>query len=124
MNKSAGVALLHVNLTAMLPVRIGARRARAKGEKGQIRPGTNLAAIGGALERSVLELIPVRQPAHQDHPLFRLDPPSDHTCSGRGRPADDAFAVGVKGEIGQAVKAAMLFSRPRVPQDDSVFVSS
>lgn len=57
LNKSAGVAILHVNLTAMLPVPIGARRARAKGEKGQIRPGTNLAAIGGALERSVLETL-------------------------------------------------------------------
>jgi DNA-binding CsgD family transcriptional regulator len=57
LNKSAGVALLHVNLTAMLPLPIGARRARAKGEKGQIRPGTNLAAVGGALERSVLETL-------------------------------------------------------------------
>ena len=40
LNKSAGVALLHVNLTAMLPLPIGARRARAKGEKEQIRLGT------------------------------------------------------------------------------------
>jgi DNA-binding CsgD family transcriptional regulator len=54
LNKSAGVALLHVNLTAMLPLPVGARRARAKG---QIRPGTNLAAVGGALERSVLETL-------------------------------------------------------------------
>lgn len=57
LNKSAGVALVHVNLTTMLPLPIGARRARANGEKGQIRAGTNLAAVGGALERSVLETL-------------------------------------------------------------------
>ena len=57
LNKSAGVALLHVNLTAMLPLPIGARRARANGEKEQIRLGTNLAAVGDALERSVLETL-------------------------------------------------------------------
>jgi DNA-binding CsgD family transcriptional regulator len=58
LNKRAGVALLHVNLTKMLPLPIGARRTRAKGErKGQIRPGANLDAIGGALERSVLETL-------------------------------------------------------------------
>src|SRR5437764_3897733 len=32
LDKSVGGALLHVNLTAMLTVRIGARRARANGE--------------------------------------------------------------------------------------------
>jgi DNA-binding CsgD family transcriptional regulator len=57
LNKSSGVALLHVDLTTMLPLPIGARRARAKEEKGQIRPGANLAAIGGVLERSVLETL-------------------------------------------------------------------
>lgn len=58
LNKSAGVALLHVNLTAMLPLPVGARRARAKeGGKEQIRLEANLAAVGGALERSVLETL-------------------------------------------------------------------
>jgi DNA-binding CsgD family transcriptional regulator len=57
LNKSAGVALLHVDLTTMLPLPIGARGARAKEAKRQIRPGANLAAIGGALERSVLETL-------------------------------------------------------------------
>jgi len=56
LNKSAGVALLHVNLTAMLPLPVGARRARVNG-KGQIRRGAVLAAIGGALQRSVLETL-------------------------------------------------------------------
>lgn len=57
LNKSSGVALLHVDLTTMLPLPIGARRARAKEEQRQIRPGANLAAIGGVLERSVLETL-------------------------------------------------------------------
>ena len=57
LDKPAGVALLHVNLTTMLPLPAGARRTQAKGEKGQIRPGDALAAIGGALERSVLETL-------------------------------------------------------------------
>jgi DNA-binding CsgD family transcriptional regulator len=57
LNKSAGVALLHVNLTAMLPLPIGVRRTRVKDVKGQIRPEVNLAAIGGALERSVQETL-------------------------------------------------------------------
>ncbi len=57
LNKSAGVALLHVNLTAMLPLQIGLRQARAKGERGQIHQGVNLAAIGGVLERTVLETL-------------------------------------------------------------------
>lgn len=57
LNKSSGVALLHVDLTTMLPLPVGARRARAREEKRQIRPGANLAAIGGALERSVLETL-------------------------------------------------------------------
>ncbi len=57
LNKSAGVALLHVDLTTMLPLPIGARRARAREEKRQMRPAANLAAIGGALERSVLETL-------------------------------------------------------------------
>lgn len=57
LNKSAGVALLHVNLTAMLPLPIGALPVRATGQKRQIRSEANLAAIGGALERSVLETL-------------------------------------------------------------------
>jgi len=58
LNKPAGVALLHVNLTEMLPLPISAQRMRSKGErKGQIRLGANLDAISGALERSVLETL-------------------------------------------------------------------
>jgi hypothetical protein len=80
---------------------------------------------GGALwPRETVELGPVRQPAYPDPPPYVPDPPSaDHTCWGHGRPADDPLAVGVKGEIAQAVKAALLLSRRRVPQDHSVFVS-
>jgi DNA-binding CsgD family transcriptional regulator len=44
---SAGVALLHVNLTGMMPGRTRARRKDAR------RPSIDLAAIGGAVEQSV-----------------------------------------------------------------------
>lgn len=57
LSKSGGVALLHVNLTTMLPLSIGVRRTRAKGKKVQGRPETYLSAIGGILERSVLETL-------------------------------------------------------------------
>lgn len=43
----SGVALLHVNLTGMIPSRIGA------GRRGEKRPAIDLAAIGGAVEQSV-----------------------------------------------------------------------
>lgn len=56
-DKSPGVALLHVNLTAMLPLPIGMRRTRVNDVNAQMRPGANLAAIGGALERSVQEAL-------------------------------------------------------------------
>jgi DNA-binding CsgD family transcriptional regulator len=55
LSESGGVALLHMNLTKMLPLRIGARRARAKGKQAQVRQQTSSSAIGGILERSVLE---------------------------------------------------------------------
>ncbi len=57
LSKSGGVALLHVNLTTMLPLSIGARRARAEGKNVQIRQQTSSSAIGGILERSVLETL-------------------------------------------------------------------
>src|SRR5689334_4397273 len=42
LSKSGGVALLHVNLTTLLPLHIGARRARGKGKKARrVRPQTN-----------------------------------------------------------------------------------
>jgi DNA-binding CsgD family transcriptional regulator len=44
---SSGVAVLHVNLTGMMPGRAGARR------KGARRPSVDLAAIGSAVEQSV-----------------------------------------------------------------------
>ncbi|WP_454633287.1 response regulator transcription factor [Bradyrhizobium cenepequi] len=56
-NKSTGVALLHVNLTAMLPLPIDMPRTRVTDVNGQMRPGVNLAAIGGALERSLQETL-------------------------------------------------------------------
>src|SRR5215213_2947529 len=55
LSKSGGVALLHVNLTTMVPFHIGARRAPAKGKKAQVRQQTNSLTMGGILERSVLE---------------------------------------------------------------------
>jgi DNA-binding CsgD family transcriptional regulator len=57
LNRPAGVAILHVDLTEMLPLPIDVRRPRAKEEKGKTRPGTNLDTISGALERSVLETL-------------------------------------------------------------------
>ncbi len=58
LGKSAGIAILHVNLTAMLPLPIRrTRRAQVKGKKVQALPKTNLAAIDGVLERSVLETL-------------------------------------------------------------------
>ncbi len=57
LHKSSGVALLHTNLTAMLPVAVGARTPRAKESRRQLRPGNSVAAIGGILERSVLEAL-------------------------------------------------------------------
>jgi len=55
LDKSAGVALLHVNLTAMLPLSIGMRRTRVKDANRQMRSGVS--AIGGALERSVQDTL-------------------------------------------------------------------
>src|ERR1044072_179960 len=53
-SKSGGVALLHVNLTAMLPFFIGARKHRATATASQSRRQTGSSAMGGLLERSVL----------------------------------------------------------------------
>jgi DNA-binding CsgD family transcriptional regulator len=55
LSKSGGVALMHVNLTTMLPLHIGARKSRAKGKKAQARQQTSSSSMGGILERSVLE---------------------------------------------------------------------
>jgi len=55
LSKSGGVALMHVNLTTMLPLHIGARRPRAKGKKAQVRRQAGPSTIGGILERSVLD---------------------------------------------------------------------
>jgi DNA-binding CsgD family transcriptional regulator len=49
-----GVALLHVNLTAMFPLVIGARKQRAKAPKAPSHRQPD-SALGGLLERSVLE---------------------------------------------------------------------
>jgi DNA-binding CsgD family transcriptional regulator len=57
LNEPAGVALLHVNLTTMLPRPVGAQPARAKVGKEQIHMGADLGAVGRALEHSVLETL-------------------------------------------------------------------
>jgi DNA-binding CsgD family transcriptional regulator len=54
-SKSGGVALMHVNLTTMLPLHIGARRSGAKGKKVEARRQASSSTMGGILERSVLE---------------------------------------------------------------------
>ncbi len=54
LSKSAGVALLHTNLTAMLPVAVGARASESKQKP---HSGKSLAVIGGILERSALEAL-------------------------------------------------------------------
>lgn len=54
LSKSGGVALLHVNLTAMLPFFIGARKQRAKKSRSESRRQTSSSAMSGLLERSVL----------------------------------------------------------------------
>ena len=54
-SKSGGVALLHVNLTTMLPLPVGVRGTRIKGRKVQVRQQGS--SIGDVLERSVLETL-------------------------------------------------------------------
>jgi DNA-binding CsgD family transcriptional regulator len=56
LKKPAGVALLHVNLTDMLPLPIKTQMG-GKELKAQIRPAINLDAISGAVERSVSETL-------------------------------------------------------------------
>lgn len=57
-DKQAGVALLHVNLTEMLPFSIGSRRAITnRQQKSQIPSATTLDAISGEIERSVSEAL-------------------------------------------------------------------
>jgi DNA-binding CsgD family transcriptional regulator len=55
LSKSGGIALLHVNLTTLLPLHVGAPRARARAKNAQIRQPTSSSSLGGILERSVLE---------------------------------------------------------------------
>lgn len=54
-SKSGGVALLHVNLTAMLPFPISAQKGRAKDNKSRASRQTSSSSMGGLLERSVLD---------------------------------------------------------------------
>jgi DNA-binding CsgD family transcriptional regulator len=56
--KPAGVALLHVNLTGMLPPQVGASLMQVEATSGgQTRPTINVDAISGAIERSVSEAL-------------------------------------------------------------------
>ncbi len=57
LDKSGGVALLHVNLTTMLPLSIGAQKAPAKRKKLKLRQPASASAVGGILERSILETL-------------------------------------------------------------------
>ena len=58
LDRPAGVALLHVNLTDMLPLMTGTRRTRAKGGRREhARLATDLETISGAVERSVSETL-------------------------------------------------------------------
>ncbi len=58
LDKPGGVALLHVNLTDMLPLPVSRQRMVAKGKRrGHFRPAINLHAISGAVERSVSETL-------------------------------------------------------------------
>lgn len=57
-DKTAGVALLHVNLTDMLPLPIGAPPLQLTMDRSeQARAATRLAKISGAIERSVSETL-------------------------------------------------------------------
>ena len=58
LDKPAGVALLHVNLTDMLPLPTSTHSARGKGrQRPQVRLGTDLGAISGSVEHSVSETL-------------------------------------------------------------------
>ncbi len=69
----SGVALLHVNLTGMMPSRGGARR------RGSRRPAVDLAAIGGAVEQSVST-----QLSRQLATMVKGDPPGRRPRAARG----------------------------------------
>jgi DNA-binding CsgD family transcriptional regulator len=57
-DQPAGVALLHVNLTGMLPAQIGAQQSRAQGQpKVCVRQANDLDAISSAVECSVSETL-------------------------------------------------------------------
>ena len=58
LDRPTGVALLHVNLTDMLPLPVTTQRTGIVGKRrGHVRPAINLDAISGAVERSVSETL-------------------------------------------------------------------
>lgn len=58
LDRPTGVALLHVNLTDMLPLPVSTQRTEIVGKRrGHVRPAINLDAISGAIERSVSETL-------------------------------------------------------------------
>lgn len=58
LDRPAGVALLHVNLTDMLPLPISTQRTGVmEKRKGNVLPAVDLDAISGAVERSVSETL-------------------------------------------------------------------
>ena len=58
LKKPGGVALLHVNLTGMLPPQIDRRLTQTENsDRSQLPPKTDVAAISGAVERSVSETL-------------------------------------------------------------------
>jgi hypothetical protein len=70
LDKAAGVALLHVNLTDMFPV---SRRPRTNGDAiPHIRSAVNLAAMSTAIERSVSETLSSQLSAMVKSPRQRI----------------------------------------------------
>ncbi len=79
-NKLAGVALLHVNLTDMLPFSIGSRQTRAR-RRQKIPPAITLDAISGKIERSVSEALSSQLNAMFTGRRQRSVPSKDETSS-------------------------------------------
>ena len=57
LNEPAGIALLHVNLTDMLPSLIGARPIRVQPRQESVPSTAKLKSLGGVIERSVSEAL-------------------------------------------------------------------
>ena len=56
-DKQGGVALLHINLTGTLEAPVGEHRRRAADRRWEIRAASNLDAVSGTIEHTVLETL-------------------------------------------------------------------